>query len=95
MVQIYINWIELNNQVIVRDNEGKYQLDKDKEVLEVYLKYSVKKRFKTLNTINEEIDYLVKNNYYSEEVTRQYSTIIKWVLEKERVRILKCASSRF
>ena len=28
-----MNWIKLNNQVIIKDNEGKYQLDKDKEAL--------------------------------------------------------------
>ena len=60
-----MNWIELNNQVIVRDKDGKYQLDKDKEALEAYLEYSVKVRMKEFSTIKEKIDYLVKNNYYS------------------------------
>ena len=32
-----MNWIKLNNQVIIKDNEGKYQLDKDKEALNSYL----------------------------------------------------------
>ena len=70
-----MNWIELNNQVIVRDKDGKYQLDKDKEALEAYLEYSVKVRMKEFSTIKEKIDYLVKNNYYSEKVIKQYSTI--------------------
>ena len=32
-----MNWIKLNNQVIIKDNEGKYQLDKDKEAKNSYL----------------------------------------------------------
>ena len=28
-----MNYIELNNQVIIRDENGKYQLNKDKEAL--------------------------------------------------------------
>ena len=30
---------------------------------------------KEFSTIKEKIDYLVKNNYYSEKVIKQYSTI--------------------
>ena len=32
-----MNYIELNNQVIIRDENGKYQLNKDKEALKSYL----------------------------------------------------------
>ena len=28
-----MSWLELNNQVIIRDNNGKYQREKDKEAL--------------------------------------------------------------
>ena len=70
-----MNWIELNNQVIVKDKDGKYQLDKDKEALKSYLDDSVKVRMKEFNTIKEKIDYLVKNNYYSENVINKYSDI--------------------
>ena len=31
-----MKWIELNNQVIVRDEFEKYQLGKDKEILESF-----------------------------------------------------------
>ena len=70
-----MNWIELNNQVIVKDKDGKYQLDKDKEALKSYLDDSVKVRMKEFNTIKEKIDYLVKNDYYSENVINKYSDI--------------------
>ena len=34
-------YIELNNEVIVRDRHGKYQLSKDKEALDAYLSDSI------------------------------------------------------
>ena len=32
-----MKWIELNNQVIRKNEQGKYQLDKDKEALNSYM----------------------------------------------------------
>ena len=39
-----MSWLELNNQVIIRDNNGKYQLEKDKEALASYIEYYVNKK---------------------------------------------------
>ncbi|WP_416908262.1 hypothetical protein, partial [Paraclostridium sordellii] len=33
-----MKYIKLNNEVIIKDKEGKYQLEKDKEALRSYLK---------------------------------------------------------
>lgn len=68
-----MNWIELNNKVIIKDNEGKYQLDKDKEALESYLNEYVNPRLKKFNSIEERLKYLIENDYYSEEVINKYS----------------------
>lgn len=68
-----MNWIELNNQVIIKDNEGKYKLEKDKEALESYLNEYVNPRLKKFNSIEERLNYLVENDYYSEEVINKYS----------------------
>lgn len=68
-----MNWIELNNQVIIKDNEGKYQLEKDKEALESYLNEYVKPRLKNFNSIEERLKYLIENDYYSQEVINKYS----------------------
>lgn len=68
-----MNWIELNNQVIIKDKEGKYQLEKDKESLESYIKECVTPRLKKFNNLEERVTYLIENNYYSEEVINKYS----------------------
>lgn len=68
-----MNWIELNNQVIIKDEEGKYQLEKDKEALKSYIEEYVNPKLKKFNNIEERIKYLVENNYYDEEVINKYS----------------------
>ncbi|MGX4600327.1 class 1b ribonucleoside-diphosphate reductase subunit alpha [Faecalimicrobium sp. JNUCC 81] len=67
-----MKWIELNNQVIIRDDNGKFQLEKDKEALNVYINESIESRMKHFNNIEEKIDYLVRNNYYSKDVIEKY-----------------------
>ena len=67
-----MNWLELNNQVIIKDSNGKLQLDKDKEALKCYLKDFVGKNTKEFKNIADKIKYLLDNNYYSEEVINKY-----------------------
>lgn len=64
--------IELNNQVIIRDANGKLQLDKDKEALQVYLSDYIEPKIKKFETFEERIDFLIENNYYSKEVIELY-----------------------
>ena len=68
-----MNWIELNNQVIIKDKEGKYQLEKDKEALNSYIKEYVTPRLLKFENIEEKLKYLVENNYYSENVINKYN----------------------
>jgi ribonucleoside-diphosphate reductase alpha chain len=74
-----MNWLELNNQVIIKDNNGMLQLHKDKEALKCYLKDYVEKNTKKFDNISDKINYLLDNNYYSEKVINKYdiSFIIK------------------
>lgn len=44
--KVNMNWIELNNQVIIKDEQGKYQLEKDKEALECYINEYVTPKLK-------------------------------------------------
>ncbi|MBP3932102.1 MAG: ribonucleotide-diphosphate reductase subunit alpha, partial [Peptostreptococcaceae bacterium] len=67
-----MSWLELNNQVIIRDNNGKYQLEKDKEALASYIENYVNKRAKSFNNIVDKINYLIENNYYDKEVINKY-----------------------
>ncbi|KHS58673.1 ribonucleotide-diphosphate reductase subunit alpha [Terrisporobacter othiniensis] len=70
---VNMNWIELNNQVIIKDEDGKYQLGKDKEALKSYIEEYVNPNIKKFNNIEERIKYLIENNYYDEEVINKYS----------------------
>lgn len=71
--KVNMNWIELNNQVIIKDEQGKYQLEKDKEALECYINEYVTPKLKKFNNIEERLKYLVDNNYYCEEVINKYN----------------------
>lgn len=67
-----MNWIELNNQVIIKDELGRYQLEKDKEALECYINEYVTPKLKKFNSIEQRLNYLIENNYYSKEVIEKY-----------------------
>ncbi|MEG2788695.1 MAG: class 1b ribonucleoside-diphosphate reductase subunit alpha [Romboutsia sp.] len=67
-----MNWIELNNQVIMKNEEGKYQLNKDKEALNSYLEESINPKIMKFNNIKEKIDFLIDNKYYSKDVIEKY-----------------------
>ena len=71
--------IELNNQVILRDEFGKLQLDKDIEALNVYLDDVINPKIKKFSSFEEKINYLVENNYYSKDVIEEYN--IKDILD--------------
>ena len=50
-----MKWVELNNQVIIRNNEGHLQLEKDKEALNCYMEDYVYKKTKKFNNILSKI----------------------------------------
>ena len=68
-----MKWLELNNQVIIRNNEGHLQLEKDKEALNCYMEDYVHKKSKKFNNILSKINFLVDNNYYSKDIVDKYS----------------------
>lgn len=67
------NYIELNNEVIVRDVHGNYQLHKDKEALNAYLSDSIELRRYKFESVRDRFDYLVENNYYEKSIVEKYS----------------------
>ncbi|MCC0686070.1 class 1b ribonucleoside-diphosphate reductase subunit alpha [Clostridioides sp. ZZV14-6345] len=68
-----MNWIELNNQVIIKNEQGKYQLEKDKEALSSYIEEFIKPKLRRFNDLEERLKYLMDEGYYSEEVINKYS----------------------
>lgn len=58
------NWILLNNQVMSKDAEGNYDLDKDKEAVRSYFVEHVNKYTVFFHDLREKLDYLIENEYY-------------------------------
>ena len=54
-----MKWVELNNEVMVKDKNNNYQLHKDKEALKCYLSDSIEKRMMRFSSKEERMDYLV------------------------------------
>ena len=50
-----MSWLELNNQVMIRDRDGKLQLKKDKEALNSYMKGYVDKKSKKFKTFIKKV----------------------------------------
>lgn len=55
--------IELNNEIMKKDNKGFYSLDKDLEAISDFKK-EVDKKTKKFNSAKERFEWLIKNNYY-------------------------------
>lgn len=68
-----MNWIELNNQVIIKNEQGKYQLEKDREALSSYIEEFIQPKLRKFNNLEERLKYLIDEGYYSKEVINQYS----------------------
>ena len=64
--------IELNNQVIIRDENGRLQLEKDIEALEVYLSDYIEPKIKKFDTYEDKINFLVNENYYDKDIVNLY-----------------------
>ena len=56
--------IYLNNEVMVKDKEGKLQLEKDKEAVYSYFVDYVNKNTVFFHNLKEKMDYLINNDYY-------------------------------
>lgn len=62
--------IELNNELMQRDETGFYRLDKDKEAIRALLE-EVESKTKTFSSIKERLEYMIHNEYY-EDVYLKY-----------------------
>jgi len=59
-----LKYVYLNNEVMVKDSEGRLQLDKDKEAVYSYFVDYVNKNTVFFHNLKEKIDYLIENDYY-------------------------------
>ena len=63
---------ELNAMLNLYDQNGKIQFDKDKEAARAYFLDHVNLNTVFFHTLDEKLDYLVKNDYYEKEILDQY-----------------------
>ncbi|WCA22548.1 class 1b ribonucleoside-diphosphate reductase subunit alpha [Candidatus Phytoplasma oryzae] len=64
-------WIILNNQII--DEQGNVKdLQKDKEALKSYFKEEINPKMKRFKTLEDKINFLIKNDYYEEFFLKKY-----------------------
>lgn len=63
---------ELNAMLNLYGNDGKIQFDKDKEAAKAYFLDHVNQNTVFFHSLEEKLDYLVKNDYYEKEVLDLY-----------------------
>ncbi|WP_144472912.1 class 1b ribonucleoside-diphosphate reductase subunit alpha [Bacillus pumilus] len=66
-------WIQLNNEVKIKDENGQFQYGKDKEAVKSYFVDHINKNMQFFHDLQEKLGYLVKNNYYDAKVLEQYT----------------------
>lgn len=66
-------WIELNNEIIRRNDDGTLKLEKDKEAVKSYFVDYINVNMRWFHSLEEKINYLIKNDYYEKELFDKYS----------------------
>lgn len=67
-----LEYLKLNSAINFYDAEGKIQFDKDKEATRRYFLDHVNQNTVFFHTLEEKLDYLVKEDYYEKEFLDQY-----------------------
>jgi len=65
-------WIELNNEVKIKDENGQFQYDKDIEATRSYFVDYVNKNMQFFHDLDEMLEYMFENNYYDKSVFDAY-----------------------
>lgn len=68
-----MRYIELNNEIMQRDENGVLRLEKDKEAVKAYFIDYVNQNTVFFHDLREKLDYLVENNYYDKTVLDKYT----------------------
>lgn len=69
---VEIEYLKLNSQINFYGEDGKIQFDKDKEATRRYFLDHVNQNTVFFHTLEEKLDYLVKNDYYENEFLDKY-----------------------
>lgn len=65
-------WIELNNEVKIKDDNGNFQFHKDKEAVKSYFVDHINKNMQFFHDLEEKLEYLTDNDYYDPETFKKY-----------------------
>ena len=65
-------YLDLNAEVNLWDQEGKLQLDKDKDAARAYFREHVNQNTVFFHNLEEKAEYLVANGYWNEDVVYRY-----------------------
>ncbi|GAF23743.1 LOW QUALITY PROTEIN: ribonucleotide reductase [Bacillus sp. JCM 19047] len=65
-------WVQLNNELMIA-KDGSYQFEKDKEAVHSYFVDYVNQNTVFFHDLEEKMEYLVKNDYYEEELLDLYT----------------------
>ncbi|MGL4388344.1 MAG: class 1b ribonucleoside-diphosphate reductase subunit alpha [Brevinema sp.] len=57
-------WIHLNNEIMSKTKDGKFQFEKDQEALEAYLQDYVEPKTQKFLSLKERFEYMILNRYY-------------------------------
>ena len=68
-----ISYHELNAMLNMYDNNGKIQFDKDREAARAYFLDHVNQNTVFFHSLEEKLEYLVENDYYDNDLLKQYS----------------------
>lgn len=65
-------WIELNNEVKIKAEDGSFQFHKDKEAVKSFFVDHINQNTVFFHDVEEKLDYMFENDYYDREVFNQY-----------------------
>lgn len=65
-------WIELNNEVKIKDDKGQYQYHKDAEATKSYFVDYVNNHMKFFHDLEEKLGYMFEHDYYDKSVFDKY-----------------------
>ena len=69
-----LDHFDLNASIKLTDENGSLQLYKDKEALKSYFLNDVNQNTVFFHSLEEKIEYLVKEEYYEKEIIEKYYT---------------------
>ncbi|MGM9988466.1 MAG: class 1b ribonucleoside-diphosphate reductase subunit alpha [Bacillaceae bacterium] len=67
------DWLKLNNEIMIRDRNGQFQFEKDKEAAHSYFVNNINLNTVFFHDLKEKLDYLVENDYYEKEFLKQFT----------------------